>query len=81
MSNPGMDNHVPSNTPDEIAYPFPNFNVANVEVGERASYSISIFIMYAITYPLRLIHVSKRGLSFTAHFILPSTYSGPVAHI
>ena len=55
--NPNMA-HMPSKVWDEITYPFPNFNVATVEVWEWINNFIPHFIMDVITHPCN--HVSKR---------------------
>ena len=46
-----ISNHMAGNVFDEIAYPFPNFNGAAVEVWEWISNFIPHFIMDVITYP------------------------------
>ena len=40
-----------SNVWDKKTYPFPNFNGAAVEVSERVSNFILLFIRYVIIYP------------------------------
>ena len=46
-----ISSHMPSKVWDEIACPFPNVNVATVEVLEWISNFIPHFTMDGITYP------------------------------
>ena len=46
-----ITDHIHYKVWDEIAYPFPNFNGATVEVCKWISYFIPHFIGHVITYP------------------------------
>ena len=57
-----MDNHMPRKAWDEITYPFPNFNVAAVDVCEWISNFIPHYCAcnYLSMLGLKLVHFSKR---------------------
>ena len=46
---------------DEITFPFPNFNGCTFEVWEWIQNFDPHFTGHVITYPCKLIHISKRG--------------------
>ena len=57
-----LSNYMPSKLWDEIAYWFPNFNSATIEVWEWIGLShILWWVSLLIHAVIKLIHISKRG--------------------